>query len=72
MRGGVESTWKDWVRAVYFRKRRRTDLEQAMGSSQDPGTDCTTILDSLTPEERSFAFVPVMRGSIIAVGRFLG
>ena len=49
-----------------------TDLEQAMGSSQDPGTDCTTILDSLTPDARSFAFVPAMRGSIIAVGGFPG
>ena len=44
-------------------------LEQAMGSSQDPGTDCTTIFDSLTPEARSLAFVPARRGSIIAASR---
>lgn len=42
-------------------------LAQAIGSSQDPGTDCTTIFDSLTPEARSLAFVPAMRGSIIVV-----
>ena len=44
----------------------RTDLEHAMGSSQEPGTDCTTMFDSLTPEARSLAFVPARRGSIIA------
>ncbi len=41
-------------------------LEQAIGSSQDPGTDCTTIFDSLIPEARSLAFAPARRGSIIA------
>ena len=44
-------------------------LEQAIGSSQDPGTDCTTIFDSFTPEDRSLAFVPARRGSIIAASR---
>lgn len=42
-------------------------FEHAIGNSHDPGTDCTTIFDSLTPEARSFAFVPARRGSIIAV-----
>jgi hypothetical protein len=41
-------------------------LEHAIGSSQDPGTDWTTMLDSLTPEDRSLSFVPFRRGSIIA------
>jgi len=40
---------------------------QAIGSSQDPGTDCMMILDSLTPEERSLALVPARRGSIMVV-----
>jgi hypothetical protein len=38
-----------------------------MGSSQDPGTDWMTMLDALTPEESSLAFVPARRGSIMAV-----
>jgi len=38
-----------------------------MGSSHDPGTDCTTMLGSLTPEARSFDFVPARSLSIIAV-----
>lgn len=42
-------------------------LEQAIGSSQEPGTDCTTIFDSLTPDESSFAFAPARRGSIMAI-----
>lgn len=42
-------------------------FEHAIGSSHDPGTDCTTIFDSFTPEARSFAFVPARRGSMIAV-----
>jgi hypothetical protein len=37
-----------------------------MGSSQLPGTDCTMIFDSFTPEARSLALVPATRGSIIA------
>jgi len=41
-------------------------LEQAIGSSQLPGTDWTTMFDSFTPEERSFALVPARSGSIIA------
>jgi hypothetical protein len=45
----------------------KTHFETAIGSSQDPGTDCTTIFDSLTPEANSFFFVPSMRGSIIAI-----
>jgi hypothetical protein len=44
----------------------KTHLEQAIGSSQEPGTVCTTIFDSLTPEASSLAFVPASRGSIIA------
>jgi hypothetical protein len=38
----------------------------AMGSSQEPGTDWTTILDSLTPEAKRTDFVPARRGSIMA------
>lgn len=41
-------------------------LEHAMGSSHDPGTDCTTMFDSLTPDASSLALVPARRGSIIA------
>jgi hypothetical protein len=41
-------------------------LEHAIGSSQDPGTDWTTMFDSLTPDARSLSFVPLRRGSIIA------
>ena len=43
-------------------------MEQAIGSSQEPGTDWMTMFDSLTPEESSLAFVPARRGSIIAGG----
>jgi hypothetical protein len=46
--------------------KRQTYLEHAIGSSHEPGTDCTTMFDSLTPDARSFAFVPARRGSIIA------
>jgi hypothetical protein len=42
-------------------------LEQAIGSSQEPGTDWTTIFASLTPDARSLALVPSRRGSIIAL-----
>lgn len=42
-------------------------FEHAMGSSQLPGTDCTTMLLSFTPDERSFFFVPSRRGSMIVV-----
>jgi hypothetical protein len=45
---------------------RRTYLEQAMGSSQLPGTDWTTMLDSFTPAARSLDLVPARRGSIMA------
>src|ERR1700712_4161266 len=41
-------------------------LEQAIGSSQLPGTVWTDIFDSLTPEERRAALVPSRRGLIIA------
>jgi hypothetical protein len=41
-------------------------FEQAIGSSQLPGTDWTTMFDSFTPEARSLALVPARRGSIIA------
>jgi hypothetical protein len=47
-------------------KRKNTNLEQAIGSSHDPGTDCTTMFDSLTPEASSFFFVPSSSGSMIA------
>jgi hypothetical protein len=47
----------------------RAYLETAIGSSQEPGTDCTMIFDSLTPNARSLALVPVRRGSIMAVCR---
>jgi hypothetical protein len=43
-----------------------------MGSSQEPGTDWTTMFASLTPEETNFALVPARRGSIIAVRGFPG
>ena len=42
-------------------------MEQAIGSSQEPGTDWTTMFDSLTPDARSLALVPSRRGSIIAL-----
>ena len=45
-----------------------TYLEQAMGSSHEPGTDCTIIFDSLTPDAKRVFLVPVSRGSIIAMG----
>jgi len=41
-------------------------LEQAMGSSQLPGTDWMTMLDSFTPAARSLDLVPARRGSIMA------
>jgi len=44
-------------------------LDTAIGNSQEPGTDCTMMLDSLTPDARSLALVPASRGSIIAMGR---
>jgi hypothetical protein len=34
----------------------------AVGSSQDPGTEVTTMLLSFTPAARSLAFVPSSRG----------
>lgn len=39
-----------------------------MGSSHEPGTVCTIMFDSFTPQARSFALVPARRGSMIAVG----
>ena len=48
-------------------RRERAYLEHAIGSSQDPGTDCTMMFDSLTPDERSLAFVPARSGSIMAL-----
>ena len=41
-------------------------MEQAMGSSQLPGTDWTTMLDSFTPAARSLDLVPARRASIMA------
>jgi len=37
----------------------------AMGSSQDPGTDWTTILESFTPHWCSFAMAPFSSGSMM-------
>ena len=37
-----------------------------MGSSQLPGTDWTTMLDSFTPAARSLDLVPARRASIMA------
>lgn len=51
----------DWIWEAEY------SFEHAIGSSQDPGTDWITIFDSLTPDARSLAFVPAMRGSIIVV-----
>jgi len=39
----------------------------AIGNSQDPGTDWTTIFDSFTPDARSLSVVPLRRGSMIVV-----
>jgi hypothetical protein len=47
-------------------REERDYFEQAIGSSQLPGTDWTTMFDSFTPEARSLALVPARRGSIIA------
>lgn len=41
------------------------DLCTAIGSSHDPGTLCTTMLDSLTPQASSLAFVPARSGSMM-------
>lgn len=38
-----------------------------MGSSHDPGTDCTTMLDSATPQASSFSVVPFRSGSMMLV-----
>lgn len=37
----------------------------AMGSSQDPGTDSTTMLLSLTPQASSLSLVPLSKGSMM-------
>lgn len=49
--------------------RLETDNEQAyrcvaMGNSQEPGHDWTTMLDSLTPHSSSLALAPATRGSM--------
>lgn len=46
--------------------RGLTDRWTAIGSSHEPGTDCSTILDSFTPQARSFALVPATNGSMTA------
>lgn len=46
---------------IYWEAYRWT----AMGSSQEPGQDWTTMLDSLTPAARSFSLAPVTRGSMM-------
>jgi len=56
-----EPVVEDWIWEA------ENSLEQAIGSSQDPGTDWTTMLDPLTPDARSLAFVPARRGSIMLV-----
>jgi hypothetical protein len=43
-----------------------TYFEHAIGNSQLPGTDWTTMFASFTPEARSDFLVPARRGSIIA------
>ncbi len=48
-------------------RRGGSHFEQAMGSSQLPGTDWTTMLDSFTPAAKSLDLVPARRGSIMAV-----
>jgi hypothetical protein len=63
---GYVSALRDGVGKGGCPVRRRAYLEHAMGSSQEPGTDCTTMLDSFTPDARSLSFVPLRRGSIIA------
>lgn len=45
--------------------KRWTHRCTAIGSSHEPGTVCTTMLDSLTPHSRSLAFVPSSNGSMI-------
>jgi hypothetical protein len=37
----------------------------AIGSSHEPGTDCSTIFDSFTPHSRSLALVPASKGSMM-------
>lgn len=46
---------------------RSSYFETAIGSSQEPGTDWTTMFDSFTPLARSFFLTPSRRGSMIAV-----
>lgn len=73
--GGDVMWWGRWVSRVCEECSKRCTseqkelsyLEQAMGSSQEPGTDWTIIFDSLTPEARSLALVPARRGSMIAM-----
>lgn len=36
-----------------------------MGSSQEPGTDCTTMLDSFTPHLVSCDLAPSRRGAMM-------
>ena len=45
--------------------RGTTHRWTAKGSSHEPGQDCTTTLDSLTPHSRSLAFAPATRGSMM-------
>ena len=40
-------------------------LWTAIGSSHEPGTDWTTMLDSLTPHSSNLALVPARRGSMM-------
>ena len=47
------------------RRERETYRWTAMGSSQDPGTDCTTMFESLTPHLVSCAFVPSSNGAMM-------
>jgi hypothetical protein len=42
-----------------------TNRWTAIGNSQEPGTDCTTMLDSETPHSRSLALVPSRRAFMI-------
>ena len=42
-----------------------THLWTAIGSSHEPGTDWTTMLDPLTPHSSNLALVPARRGSMM-------
>lgn len=57
------SRWRGWEHGG----KGRTNFEHAIGSSHDPGTVWMTMFDSFTPDARSLSFVPLRRGSMIAM-----